>query len=127
MDAATYQMSFDKEQLALLCANYDRRIDALGAENAKLREELANAPKCEACEAMLDCDECLRADGSHKERRRLSIENARLRELVRDMWEGYNDPRCEECHLKDTPTCANCHICAREAAVIDRMRELGIE
>ena len=54
-------------------------------------------------------------------------ENAKLRELVKDMWEGYNDPRCEECHLKDTPTCADCPICAREAAVIDRMRELGVE
>ena len=57
----------------------------------------------------------------------LQTENDRLRELVRDMWEGYNDPRCEECHLKDTPTCADCPICAREAAVIDRMRELGVE
>ena len=54
-------------------------------------------------------------------------ENVKLRELVRDMWEGYNDPRCEECHLKDTPTCADCPICAREALVIDRMRDLGIE
>lgn len=57
----------------------------------------------------------------------LAAENAKLRELVRDMWEGYNDPRCEECHLKDTPTCADCTICAREASMIDRMRELGIE
>ena len=58
---------------------------------------------------------------------RLKVENAKLRELVEDMWEGYNDPRCEECHLKDTPTCADCPICARETAVIDRMRELGVE
>lgn len=57
----------------------------------------------------------------------LKSDNAKLRELVRDMWEGYNDPRCEECHLKDTPTCADCPICAREASVIDRMRELGVE
>ena len=57
----------------------------------------------------------------------LEEENAKLRELVRDMWEGYNDPRCEECHLKDTPTCVDCPICAREASVIDRMRELGLE
>ena len=54
-------------------------------------------------------------------------QNAKLRELVRDMWEGYNDPQCEECHLKDTPTCADCPICAREASVLDRMRELGVE
>ena len=57
----------------------------------------------------------------------LEAENIELRELVRDMWDGYHDPRCEECHLKDTPTCADCPICEREGAVIDRMRELGIE
>lgn len=58
--------------------------DQLAAENAKLREELADTPKCEACDAMLDCDECLRADGSHKERRRLSAENAKLQELFNE-------------------------------------------
>lgn len=61
-------------------------LQRANAENAKLREELADAPKCETCEAMLDCDECLRADVSHKERRRLSAENAKLRELVRQLW-----------------------------------------
>lgn len=39
MDAVAYQASFDKEQLALLCANYDRRIDSLGAENKRLKAE----------------------------------------------------------------------------------------
>ena len=39
MDAVAYQVSFDKEQLALLCANYDRRIDSLGAENKRLKAE----------------------------------------------------------------------------------------
>lgn len=58
---------------------------------------------------------------------KVKAEAAGLRELVRDMWDGYNDPRCDECQLKDTPTCADCPICAREALVIDRMRELGIE
>ena len=38
MDASAYNMSFDKEQLSVLCANYDRRIDALAKENAKLQE-----------------------------------------------------------------------------------------
>ena len=108
-------------------ANLEKMLEQAEAENTKLREELVDAPKCDACEAMLDCDECLRADGSHKERRRLKAENTKLRELVADMWEGYNDPRCEDCPLKDTPTCADCPICAREAAVIDRMRELGVE
>ena len=41
MDAVAYQMSFDKEQLALLCANYDRRIDSLGVENKRLKAENA--------------------------------------------------------------------------------------
>jgi len=58
------------------------RVRKAEAEADRLREELADAPKCETCEAMLDCDECLRADGSHKERRRLSAENAKLRELA---------------------------------------------
>ena len=61
------------------------------------------------------------------EYRRMQAENESLRELARELWEGYNDPRCEECHLKDTPTCADCPICAREASVIDRMRELGVD
>lgn len=38
MDASAYNMSFDKEQLSVLCANYDRRIDTLANENARLRE-----------------------------------------------------------------------------------------
>lgn len=45
MDAVAYQMSFDKEQLALLCANYDRRIDSLGAENKRLKAENAKLRK----------------------------------------------------------------------------------
>ena len=115
MDAVAYQMSFDKEQLALLCANYDRRIDSLGAENERLKVE--NAKLREYVERKRYLQDFARLVG----------ENSKLRELVRDMWEGYYDPRCEECHLKDTPTCADCPICAREASVIDRMRELGVE
>ena len=57
----------------------------------------------------------------------LERENAKLRELVRELWEGYMDPPCEDCPLKDKPACADCPICLREAAVIDRMRKLGVE
>ena len=57
----------------------------------------------------------------------VSRENAKLRELVRELWEGYMDPPCEDCPLKDKPACADCPICLREAAVIDRMRKLGVE
>lgn len=81
-------------------------LQRANADNAKLREQV---------------------DAAHMSRLLTENENESLRELVRDMWEGYNDPRCEECHLKDTPTCADCPICAREASVIDRMRELGVE
>lgn len=54
-------------------------------------------------------------------------ENAKLRELCGELWNGYMDPPCEECPLKGLPACADCPICAREAAVVARMRELGIE
>ena len=54
-------------------------------------------------------------------------ENSKLRELVKELWEGYQDPPCDGCQLKGKPACADCPICAREAAAIDRMRELGIE
>ena len=91
-------------------------VDGLCNDNAKLREELADAPKCETCEAMLDCDECLRADVSHKERRRLSAENAKLRELVRDVWHLFTE------HGAVNP----CDLPVVDA-VRDRMRELGVE
>ena len=67
----------------------DREMERLEAENAKLRDELdfclKYAPNCDECAAMLDCDECLRADASQKERKRLDYENDKLRELVEDM------------------------------------------
>lgn len=102
------------------------------AENARLREELADAPKCETCEAMLDCDECLRADGSHKERRRLSIENAKLRELAKQMHICLTRPKvydveqpyltATECPYFTEGAC-DYNACGFER----RMRELGIE
>ena len=57
----------------------------------------------------------------------LQDENAKLRELVKELWDGYVDPPCEECPLKGLPVCADCPICAREAAVVAHMRELGLE
>lgn len=93
---------------------------ALLAENAKLREErnrlLMNASPT--------ASELRRVRAAWEKDR---AENAKLRELVSELWEGYMDPPCEECQLQDTPICADCPICAREAAVIDRMRELGVE
>lgn len=84
---------------------------------------------CAVCDAVdsIHARKLRALDASTRRVDELCRENERLRELVRDMWEGYNDPRCEDCPLKDKPACADCPICAREAAVIDRMRELGIE
>jgi len=97
-----------QENQSIGVAAYELGRKSMADENAKLREELAAAPKCDACEAMLDCDECLRADGSHKERRRLSAENAKLRELIKDL---HVAPCCGEyCWMK----------------LSDRMRELGV-
>lgn len=38
MDAASYKRAFDREQLAILCANYSGQISSLDSENAKLRD-----------------------------------------------------------------------------------------
>lgn len=54
-------------------------------------------------------------------------ENAKLRELARKLWEGYQNTPCEDCQLKGKPACTDCPIFAREVVVIDSMRELGIE
>lgn len=122
MDAVAYQLSFDKEQLALLCANYDKCINDLGSKNAKLRKELANAPKCEACEAMLDCDECLRSDGSHKERRRLSAENAKLRKLARWMYQVMDESCATHYPYEPAPVSMQALIRAEK-----ELEALGIE
>ena len=114
----------------------ERRIDELCEENERLRQQVASIiGRSFRTADKMDCLETENAKlREYVERKRylqdfarLVCENSKLRELVRDMWEGYYDPRCEECHLKDTPTCADCPICAREASVIDRMRELGVE
>lgn len=126
-----------------LCDKLNKQLEA---ENAKLREELAKARDPQRIGGQADPSSFAYAIEQLREFRwqhatndndaipyinNVAVaherENAKLWELVRDLWEGYNDPRCEECHLKDTPTCADCHICARETSVIDRMRELGIE
>jgi len=101
MDAGAYNMSFDKEQLSVLCANYDRRIDALAKENAKLRERVA-----ELEELLPDSGRWYRAETVEA----YVTEIAKLRELVRDMAREH-----ECCYLTWSVTIA------------DRMRELGLE
>ena len=90
------------------------RNDELRAENAKLMGELVDAPKCEACEAMLDCDECLRADSSQKERRRLEAENAELRKLVYDLLNAWDDMQHE---VVTGPTLDDCERHAYELGI----------
>ena len=132
LDALTrYYCAKEREESAVLYIN-DAYLEVLNslenleAENAKLREELADAPKCETCEAMLDCDECLRADGSQKERRRLSAENAKLRELVlvlKNCADENGD--CDACPINDAKPVR--HPWFGCDALRDMMCELGIE
>ena len=77
---------------------------------------VVNDSKCDTCEAMLDCDECLRADASHKELRGLQVENAELRELLTDLAVCACGKYCYGCpHQYDG--------CDRD----ERLRELGVE
>lgn len=99
------------------CLMRDRACKA-EAENAKLRDELdfclKHVPNCDGCEAMLDCWECLRADSSQKERKRLDYENGQLRELVCIMHGELVS--CED----------NGYVCGGHK-FDDRTRELGVE
>lgn len=57
MDAVEYRRAFTDEQLAMMCAHFDRRIDSLGAENKQLRELVRFAlHRCNTDNPM--CDEC---------------------------------------------------------------------
>ena len=106
-----------------------KHVETLQTENAKLRDALdfclAYAPKCDECAAMLDCDECLRADASQKERKRLDYENAKLRELVRTFYHCTTSGECDECpingggsvHLMPDTICDTIHAHMREWGV----------
>ena len=77
MDASAYNMSFDKEQLSVLCANYDSRIDTLANENARLRE-LVRDMWSSYCYANSGCETFLtdEQDAAIRERvRRLKVIN----------------------------------------------------
>lgn len=77
----------------------------------------ANYERCDTCEAMLDCDECVRADASHKELRGLQVENERLCELVRAAW------KC----IHTGASCSDCRLIAGGCTLQSAMRELGVE
>lgn len=112
----------------------------LRAENTKFQAEIAelegtieclkglaeaNYERCDTCEAMLDCDECTRADASHKELRGLQAETKALRELCRHLYicNLYCDREesgggCSACPYQPPE-----HECGFE----ERLLELGIE
>ena len=82
-------------------------IDQLKAENAKLREQLADA----------EHDESVAWDRVRK----AEAGSDRLRELVRDMSECMDNsqPHCRRCKFKE--------LDCQWFKFIDRMRELGVE
>lgn len=85
---------------------------------------VVNDSKCYTCEAMLDCDECLRADASHKELRGLQAENRRLRELCRHLY------ACNQyCDREESGGCSACPYqpLEYECGFEERLLELGIE
>lgn len=99
----------------------------LETENAKLRKELEESPKCETCEAMLDCDECLRADKPRKDRKRLASENAKLRELCRMFAEYVSQDRCEGCVVKRRCNEGEIEECWQRTEIREIAHELKIE
>lgn len=94
---------------------------------ADMLDEFADTPKCETCEAMLDCDECLRADASQKERRRLDYENAKLRELVQKFAEYVSQDRCLGCVVKSRCCDGEVDECWLLTEIRNEAHELGIE
>lgn len=90
---------------------------------------VVNDSKCDTCEAMLDCDECLRADASHKELRGLQAENAKLRELcatVIDDWMSKVCPTFPFCEYGGEYQDCTDETCGNQ--IYRQMaRELGVE
>lgn len=110
---------------------YLMEIQDLKDENAKLRDELdfclKYVPNCDECEAMLDCWECLRADSSQKERKRLDYENAQLRELCKLFSEYVSYDRCEGCVCKSRCNDGKIDECWLLAEIREAAHDLGID
>lgn len=86
---------------------------------------VVNDSKCDTCEAMLDCDECLRADASHKELRGLQAETKALRELCLHLYTCI-------CYCDREASDGGCSACPYQSMECDcsfeeRLLELGIE
>lgn len=130
-----------REQLESIVSRSFRTADkmaCLEAENAKLREQIHWLKKGDILHVLTDQE--FAEQQKHEREMQASIkalddENAKLRELVRDMnkwlWNGAD---CTEC-----PFAAKCdlnaafesdihaHICLGWSEIHDRMRELGVD
>ena len=97
----------------------EREVDRLQTENAKLREQIHWLKKGDILHVLTDqeyIDQCEREHLMQVSIDALDKENAKLRELVRDMWhEGM-------CECGSRGKCASC-----EYDYPTRMHELGIE
>ena len=91
----------------------EREVDRLQAENAKLREEL---DQWHSLTAGIELPEYPITEFQPKD---LERENAKLRELVRDMWEFECGPNSGANSAAEWAEIAD--------ALHDRMRELGVD
>jgi len=123
----------------------DKTIADLKAENEQLEQEMMT--RCGECDAMLDCDECLRADASQKAMRALRYENERLsgeldaeHALAETLGHSHEQVQAENAKLRKFAcslmghVCRECteRVCEYENEFVtctwmERARELGIE
>jgi len=111
-----------------------KQVDALQAENAKLREELA-IRKVSEQEKVIECLRQENIDWEDKYRA-LASKNAKLRELCKDMMAFVeDDDACEHCrHDAECVEAADGELvlpyesrCLMLGLFADRMRELSVE
>ena len=100
---------------------YDDELRAALDENAKLREE-RNHWHVEQVHAYGNWED------TYKRAVELESENAKLRELVRDMWQ-FEQMSCSKCVAKNDGYCGIGidEGCPLEHSIYDRMRELGVD
>jgi len=79
------ECDWDEDELHVYVAEWPKVVYVWVDEKTMPYAPVVNDSKCDTCEAMLDCDECTRADASHKELRGLQAETKALRELAADM------------------------------------------
>lgn len=128
MSDVSEQRRYYERMIDEIATEHRQQIDQLEAENAKLRElweEHAYAYEagyrdgsihyeldhCPACKNVADLQEAL-------------TENAKLRELVADMWKDM--PRSESCAWDSRASCCTGE-CDGGCSFWHRMRELGVD